>query len=306
MAEVTPPLFVDSDNAYGADELGLPFRDIVGEGVVETGDLLVSQRAAGANMSVDVAAGAAWVQGDTDADRQPTYRVYNDATVNLAVTAADPALDRLDLVIAEVLDSAFTGSSKTWRLRIVEGTPAATPAEPALPDTSVKLAVLDIAAAQPNVGSSSITDTRPRATVGGGLAGGSRVDTSSAVPGSDVALGSTWTDVVSLTFTLDRDAQVRLRYHAAVESTGATGGLIGAHLADADDLVVGNSYSRGWSESGGGTPLYGEGLQNLAAGTYTYTLKAMRQLGTHSARAQATMDGVTMNLTELVAEIVYG
>ena len=145
MAEVTPPLFVDSDNAYGADELGLPFRDIVGEGVVEDGDLLVSQRAAGANMSVDVAAGAAWVQGDTDADRQPTYRVYNDATVNLAVTAADPALDRLDLVIAEVLDSAFTGSSKTWRLRIVDGTPAASPAEPALPDTSVKLAVLDIA-----------------------------------------------------------------------------------------------------------------------------------------------------------------
>lgn len=174
MAEINPPLYVDTDEEYGAEDLGLPYRDLIGEGIVGASDLLVSQRAAGANMSVDVAAGAAWVKGDDDANAQPTYRVRNDATVNLAVTTADATNPRKDLVIAEVLDSTFSGASKTWRLRVVAGTPAASPATPSTPSNALLLAVLTVAAADTSIATADIADSRVRAVVGLGVAGGQR------------------------------------------------------------------------------------------------------------------------------------
>jgi hypothetical protein len=171
MAEQTP-LFVDTDGTYGADELGLPFRDLMGEGVVEDGDLAVSQHAAGANMQVDVAAGACWIKGDTDSNLQPTYRCYNDAVKSVTLDAADATNPRIDLIIAQVNDSAFTGSQKGFVIDKVTGTPAATPAEPALPDTAIKLAVIDVAANASSIVTADITDTRPRASVGAGVARG--------------------------------------------------------------------------------------------------------------------------------------
>src|SRR6266498_2637149 len=103
MAEITPPLFQDVSNVYSGDELGLPYRDLVSEGVVQATALAVSQRAAGANLSVDVAAGACWVLGDTNTDRQPCYRCINDAVVNLGISP-DPSNPRKVLVVAQVTD----------------------------------------------------------------------------------------------------------------------------------------------------------------------------------------------------------
>lgn len=159
MSEVNPPLFLPLQQTYQAADLGRAFRDIVGEGVVAGGDMKVTQRGAGANMSVDVAAGVAWVLGDTATD-QPPYRIRNDATVNLAVTAANATNPRKDLVVAEVLDSAFTGSSNLWRLRVIAGTPAGSPAVPTLPATAIPLAVLTIAANDTQVNTADIADAR--------------------------------------------------------------------------------------------------------------------------------------------------
>lgn len=163
MAEVTPPLFQTIDAEYTGADLGLPYRDIVSEGVAGTTDLQVTQRGAGANMSVDVAAGVAWIKGDDSAAAQPTYRVYNDATKNLTVTAADATNPRIDLVIAEVRDAAFSGVSTDWRLRVVAGTPAGSPSAPATPSNSIVLARLSVPALDTTIGTAQITDYRPRA-----------------------------------------------------------------------------------------------------------------------------------------------
>ena len=64
------------------------------EGAVGATDFKVAQRGAGANMSVDVASGGAWVQGD-DATRQGLYHQTNDATINVGVTAAHASLPGL-------------------------------------------------------------------------------------------------------------------------------------------------------------------------------------------------------------------
>lgn len=162
MTVITPPLYLNVDSSYGADELGLPYRDFISEGVVGSTDLAVSQRGAGANMSVDVAAGVAWIKGD-DATAQPCYRCYNDGTVNLAISTANATNPRIDIVIAEVLDSTFSGASNLWRLRVVTGTAAASPSTPSTPSNAIKLAEISVPASDTTISTAQITDTRPRA-----------------------------------------------------------------------------------------------------------------------------------------------
>lgn len=69
--------------------------------------LAVSQRGAGANMSVDVASGEAWINGT---------RVTKSSTTNVAITAAHASYDRYDLV---VINSSGT-------ISVIDGTAAAT------------------------------------------------------------------------------------------------------------------------------------------------------------------------------------
>lgn len=172
MAEITPPMYLNMDGVYRADDIGLPYRDIMGEGVVAAGDLAVSQRGTGANMSVDVAAGAAWVRGDTSTV-QPTYRVRSDDVANLAVAAANPSQPRIDLVVAEVRDSTFAGVDDDWRLRVITGTPAGSPSAPSLPVSCLPLAEVLVDAAATSIVDGKITDRRRFAVVGGGDARGS-------------------------------------------------------------------------------------------------------------------------------------
>lgn len=93
-------------------------------GVVNAGDYLVSQRAAGANMSIDIAAGGAWVQGGSTA-RQGLYHQVNDATVNQTVAPADATNPRVDTAILAGNDSNVVGISDTPQLSVVAGTPTA-------------------------------------------------------------------------------------------------------------------------------------------------------------------------------------
>lgn len=171
MAELKP-LYMDVDSVYSGDELGLPFRDIMGEGVVGTGDLITTQRAAGANLSVDVSAGACWVKGDDNAAAQPTYRCRNDATVNLLITP-DGSNPRNVIIIAEVIDQGFAGSGRLWQLRAVHGTPASSPVDPATPNNAIRLARVAVTAGDIDITNSQIIDLRTFASVGGGSATGS-------------------------------------------------------------------------------------------------------------------------------------
>jgi hypothetical protein len=95
------------------------------EGIVGRLDFAVSQRAAGANMSVDVAGGEAFVQGDTSG-RQGIYHLTNDAVANVAVPAAHGTNPRVDLLVARVQDSNVVGSTDTPVFEIIQGTPTAT------------------------------------------------------------------------------------------------------------------------------------------------------------------------------------
>lgn len=93
-------------------------------GVVNSGDYQVAQRGVGANMSVDVAAGGAWVAG-TFVARQGLYHQVNDGTVNQTVAPADATNPRIDQVILSINDSTVSGNSDTPTLTVVAGAPTA-------------------------------------------------------------------------------------------------------------------------------------------------------------------------------------
>jgi hypothetical protein len=156
VAEQTP-LYMDISGVYSGDEIGLPNRDLVAEGIVGSTSLAVTAHG-GAN-SVDVAAGACWVTGDTDVNHQPTYRVYNDATVNLGISP-DPTNPRIVLVVAQVNDATFVGVNRNWQLVAIHGTPAGSPAVPATPASALPLARILVPAAAASSAAYTITDMR--------------------------------------------------------------------------------------------------------------------------------------------------
>lgn len=153
---LTAPLFLQSGE-YSA-RITRQLLSIVGtEGVIE--GLTVSQRGAGANMSVDVAAGKALIQGD-DQSNQGVYLAANEAIVNLVVVAADPSNARIDRVVLEVRDTNAGGpAGDDSNLRVIEGTPAGSPSAPAIPDTAISLATISVAAAASSIVDANITST---------------------------------------------------------------------------------------------------------------------------------------------------
>lgn len=102
------------------------------EGVLDPTSYMVTQRAAGATMTVDIAANvtdalgsgvAAVVQGDSVV-AQGLYPVPpHSAVINEAITAAHATLPRVDMVVLEVLDHIHDSSgSNLARVRVVNGT----------------------------------------------------------------------------------------------------------------------------------------------------------------------------------------
>ncbi len=158
-------------NTYPADS----FRELVQalapvQGVVAAGDLQVSQHAGTPGMSVDVAAGAALLQGIRSTVTQGTYHFLKDAVQTYTIAAADPTNPRNDLVCAVVTDSVYAvdGTPNTQNVRVVTGTPAGTPVDPSIPATwsaYVLLARVRVNANATSIVNANITDLRPRAAL---------------------------------------------------------------------------------------------------------------------------------------------
>lgn len=139
---------------------------LVQEGVFAAGDYTVAQRAAGANMSVDVAAGDAWVQGDTGT-RNGLYLQTNDGVVNVPVTAANGSNPRIDQVVLQINDSNVIGGSNTPELKVIAGTPTAGATldnrlgAASLGNDRVRLADVLVPTSSTTVTTANIRDRRP-------------------------------------------------------------------------------------------------------------------------------------------------
>lgn len=122
-------------------------------------DLEVTEKSGTPDMSVDVAAGSCLITG-TESASQGAYWLENLATLNVTITAADATNPRKDLIVAKVQDSDFSGATDAGSIVVVDGTPAGSPAEPAVPDNAVVLAMVDVAALASSIVDANITDRR--------------------------------------------------------------------------------------------------------------------------------------------------
>lgn len=128
MALLTPSFLPSQTYPFGpsASKVGLRFIfEQLGlqEGAVDTPAFRASQRAAGgANMSLDFAAGGAWVRGD-DTARQGFYHAYNDAILNVAVPPNASGSPRFDQAILRAYDSSIAGGTDGIAVEVLAGAP---------------------------------------------------------------------------------------------------------------------------------------------------------------------------------------
>lgn len=149
------PLWLDAAS-YSAREDREALALIVTEGLISGG--AVTPRAAGANMSVDVAELVAAIAGDEVPD-QGVYVVRSDADENVTVAAADPNDARTDLLVARVRDAsgADPGAANDWVLEVIAGTPGGAAAT--LPDTALQLGTITVPAGAVAIDAGNIDTT---------------------------------------------------------------------------------------------------------------------------------------------------
>lgn len=156
----TRPLYLQNATNYVALDLRGALDVALDEGVGGSGELAVTQRAAGTNMSVDVAAGTASVDGDSPSGSRQ-YVVRSDAVTNVTVEAAPGSNSRIDLIVAQIRDAAVGGGANNdWVLTAVTGTSGATPSPPALPTSAIELAQVTVASGTSAITNAMITDRR--------------------------------------------------------------------------------------------------------------------------------------------------
>jgi hypothetical protein len=154
-------------------------------GIIKSDSLAVTQNSP-AGLTVLVSSGWAAIVGTTQAN-MGTYVGYNDATVVLSITTADPTNPRIDLVCLTVNDAYYTGALNNAVLQVVAGTPAGSPVAPALPANSISLATVAVGAGATAITNANITDTRVLVTTNIPESG----DISAVVAGTGLSGGGT-------------------------------------------------------------------------------------------------------------------
>lgn len=155
------------------------------EGVCNVADLKVAQRAAGANMSVDVAAGLVCISGDSVA-AQGKYVARNTAVYNVAITANTGGSTRNDIIVARLFDKQADGGTQySWNIVALAGTLV-------VPPSAVLLAQIAVAPGAASIANSAITDKRTLAQMAGSPKPAMQVGFSGSL---NLPAGSLWTPV---------------------------------------------------------------------------------------------------------------
>lgn len=206
-------------------------------GIINSGSLQVTENSP-AGLSVLVSSGWAAIVG-TEQANMGTYVAYNDATVTLGITTADPTNPRIDRVVATVRDAYYSGAFDDVILQVIAGTPAGSPVAPATPANSISLATVAVAANATSITNANITDTRVLVTTnipeigdisavnagtglsGGGSSGAVTLSINTAVT-ADLTTAQTLTNksLTSPKINLGINAQTGTTYSTVLDDNG--------------------------------------------------------------------------------------
>jgi hypothetical protein len=219
---------------FGPDPVYGMLDDLFASGAVGASALAVIQNPAGADLSVSVAAGAAYVAVSNGGKR----RVYNDANSNsgrpgamnatdwlATFSAPDATNPRVDRVVAIVRDNNVDGGSGAYdtKFKVVAGVPTAgatlvnLSGAAAVPANSILLANVVVRANATSILTADIGSARSLAAIGGG------VPASSGVP-TGVSLSFRGTVAPSGYALEDGSAISRTTYAALFAAIGTTYG----------------------------------------------------------------------------------
>jgi hypothetical protein len=287
MTLLTPEFLQDAAGTYSAQRLRYQQEMFTpsGEGVNGQADMRVSQRGAGVNMSVDIAAGDAIVRGDSQTRPGPLPH-HNDAVVNAAITANASGNPRIDRVWLQLSDATDSGSGTDTSVFVVSpGTPTAAASldnlngAAAIPNNVLHLADVLVANGAASIADASIrsrrTFTKPIIPP---LAGLTDVDQVPMMPAPGLVVGNSnavFTTVLNnfqsaalhiLPRRIVGATKLRWRYGQAAttaytgnyifaiyDASGAAGGRDGLdpprrrdqHLADRERRADGDDHLRG-------------------------------------------------------------
>lgn len=158
MALVTPPSWLQA-GSYPAESDRLNAQALYATtGIIGSASMAVTPNSP-AGMSVLVATGWAAVVGTTQPN-MGVYTAFNDATVTLTVTTANPTNPRIDRVVMTVRDAYYSGAFNDVIYQVIAGTPAGSPTAPATPANSISLATIAVGAGVTSITAGNITDTR--------------------------------------------------------------------------------------------------------------------------------------------------
>jgi hypothetical protein len=162
MTLVSPPSWLQA-GSYPAESDRLTQQALYSTtGIIGSASMAVTENSP-AGMSVRVASGWAAVVGTTQSN-MGVYTFYNDATVTLTVTTADPTNPRIDRIVATVRDAFYSGAFNDVIYEVLPGTPAGSPTAPAVPANSISLATIAVGAGVTQINTGNITDTRVAVT----------------------------------------------------------------------------------------------------------------------------------------------
>jgi len=257
-------------------------------GVVNVSDFAVTQRAAGANMSVDVAAGNAWIRG-TQATAQGAYHVYNDGTVNLSVASSDATNPRIDLVIARVQDSFYSGATNSASVTVVTGTPAASPTDPTLPANALVLARVRVPATSTSVVTDRIADVRTRAA--SGSESYTRTGFKNAIINGDFRINQRGFTSTTTNNTYGHD-RWRLSFTGGTNTYSTQTFTVGTSLGEYQPEKYARIISSGQSAAGDFTIFQQqiEDVRTFAGGTVTVSFWAKAATSTAATPAKMAID----------------
>lgn len=144
------------------------------EGILDPDMDGLAVTAGATGLSVDVAAGAGIVVGDSD-DDQGNYLIEldddtnSDAFPNGGIEPADATNPRIDQIVARVFDEDYGDTLSDFQLEVEIGTPTAGAnltnhnGAAALPDTAMRLAYVLVPAGATSIITADIEDTRTSA-----------------------------------------------------------------------------------------------------------------------------------------------
>lgn len=280
------------------------------EGVLSGGSYQVIQRAAGANMTVDVASSVgngAIVQGDSVTAQGAYFVPPTAANVNVDIAAADATNPRNDLVVLEVKDDQHdAGGLNLARVRVITGTPNASAAignapgangTPALPSSCMLLAVVNVTAGLTSVVTARISDRRAvsdpnltpnqllyvvdekaAGTVGGGFTSGAwqtrTLNTSKVNTISGASLASNQVTLPAGTYWCEADAP---------------GFVVGQHMAKLYNTTTAADLILGTSEFSGNAAAYAV-TRSMVRGQFTLAAASVLELQ-HRAGVTRATDG---------------